>query len=52
MILRALYSHERVLEYNYWMETILGTIMIFCDTKFPKILYIQGIPRHCLCPLK
>jgi hypothetical protein len=28
MILRALYSalysHERVLEYNYWMKTLVG----------------------------
>jgi len=24
MILKALYSHERVLEYNYWMKTLVG----------------------------
>jgi hypothetical protein len=24
IILRALYSHKRVLEYNKWMKTLLG----------------------------
>ena len=52
MIMRVLYSHERVLEYNQWMKPLLGQIMTFCDTKFPIILSIQGIPRLCFCPLK
>jgi hypothetical protein len=51
MILKAFYLHERVLEYNYWMKTLLGMVMTFCDTKFPKIPSIQGKPRQCLCPL-
>jgi hypothetical protein len=31
----ALYSHERVLEYNYWMNTLVGQLMTFCDNRFP-----------------
>jgi hypothetical protein len=51
MILKALYSHERVLEYNYWMKTLLCMLMTFFDTRFPIISFIQGIPRRCLCLL-
>jgi hypothetical protein len=29
------------------MKTLLGKLMTFCDTKFPIIPSIEGIPRRC-----
>jgi hypothetical protein len=33
-------------------EDVIGLANDFCDTWFPTIPSIQGIPRWCLSPLK
>jgi hypothetical protein len=33
-------------------EDVIGLANDFCDTRFPIIPSIQGIPKWCLCPLK